>query len=283
MSGVFVFITHRIVCYIIIVCNRPDIRELVMQLSDFATVRIAQALEPAIRLIGERSADAAALTLINHGIETSHMQLEDIMAVSASARIGTLAAIGFFNYVPLEERFSLAADRFAETCRDPTAAARTKKAALIYDALLIDLHNFTPMYQMINSAITTNIEDMVFPPVQELKPCSEGAIRWARELDSPLHYAAPALSVPMEELKPLATKVAIEAIKEKELMGEDEMALLLSIPAKTLGNRRRGNEVNRSVLIQKKPNATVRYHKTKALAALQNGTFFVTPKYGTKR
>lgn len=249
-----------------------------MELPKLSINAIKEALVPAIKLIGTRSADMAALTLINHGIPSSHMQFEDIMVIGATARIGSLAAMGFFNYVPLEEGLSLAASHIAETCQDPAVAARAKKVGLIYDALLIDLHHFTPMYEMIDSAITTNSEDTVFPPVLELKPCSEGAIRWAQELDSPSHYATPTFSHPPEELKPLATKVAIEAIKEKELISEPDMALLLSIPAKSLGNRRRDGEVNRSVYIQKKPNAKAWYHTVKALTALQNGTFFVTPK-----
>lgn len=254
-----------------------------MSLSKAAISAINRALEPAIRLIGERSADMAALTLISYGITTQDMSFDDVMAVGAETRIGSLAATGFFNYVPLEDGLSLAADHFAETCRDPLAMARVKKAGLIYNAVLIDLHHFTPLYQMIDSALTANNEDMVFPPVLELKPCSEGATRWARELGSPLHYTSPVLSVPPEELKTLADKVALEAIKEKELITEAEAAELLSCSPKSLGNQRRAGEVNRSVFTQMKANGKVLYCKAGLLAAVGNKTLFVPPKHGKKR
>lgn len=243
---------------------------------------IKEALVPAIKLVGTRSADMAKFVLIDHGVSTADMSVTDLMAVGATAWIGSLASLGFFTYVPLEEENSLAAELFAESCNDPALATKAKKVGVISDSLLTIIHNFTPVYSMIESAITASGECLTFPPVTELTPCSEGAIRWAQELGSPLHYHTPTPSVPFENLKQMATKICLEAIKEKELIPEKEMALLLSIPAKSLGNRRRDNEVNRSVYIQKKTNARAWYHKAKALAALQNDTFFVTPKLGKK-
>jgi hypothetical protein len=254
-----------------------------MGLPESITTRIKVALEPATKLIGTHSANLAKFTLIDHGVPIENMSLADVMVVGARAWIGSLAGQGLFDYVPLEEEFSLAAEQHAKACRDPADAAMAKKVGLLYDATLVILHNFTPLYQMIYSALVANGKEVTFPPVLELRPCSIGASRWAGEIGSPLRYVTPTLPVSQEELKPLADTIAVEAINEKLLITEESAAELLSCSPKSLGNRRRADEINRSTYIQTKPGGKILYRKAALIAAASNGTVFATPKSGKKK
>ena len=254
-----------------------------MELPEAYIPEIKAAVKPALEIIARRSADIAKPFLVDLGVHTGCMSHIDIMFVAATAETSSLIGLGFFDYAPPVDCFSIAADHFAKTCPDPVLVASVEKAGAVYDNLLLNLLHFTPVNAMVSTAFAVNGQSMTFPPITELKPCSAEAIRWAQGVGKfPFNHVS-ASPLPLNELQPLAAKIAIEVIKEKELITEAEVALLLSLKPKGLGNRRRANEVNRAVFVQKTPNAKVWYNKAKTLAALQSDTFFVTPKPGKKK